>query len=259
MMDAMETMDDDKQPRTEHDRRRRLLIGGFAVAAVVLTIGIIAATRGGGDTIATSGTLATTTTTAPPATTVAAQPLVRAETASTSSSSTTTTTTSLAPTTTTPDTTVVVHTTPRVEAPPKAPAAPNSVNRAGWIAIPGMNLSVEMFQWDAWKGLKELDYGPGHWNGTAEPGQVGNMVVGAHRTSHNHEFRYLDRLEPGDEIKVEDEAGNAFTYLVRETIIVQPEDVWIVNPTETPTITLFACHPLGSTKQRIVVFGDLKT
>lgn len=39
--------------------------------------------------------------------------------------------------------------------------------------------------------------------------------------------------------------------------IVNPDALWIVDPTETATATLFAFHPPGSTRQRIVVFADL--
>ena len=42
--------------------------------------------------------------------------------------------------------------------------------------------------------------GPGHWPGTALPGQLGNAVVAGHRTSHNRDFRNIDQLVPGDEI-----------------------------------------------------------
>ncbi len=50
-----------------------------------------------------------------------------------------------------------------------------------------------------------------------------------------------------------------FTYLVTGTQIVTPDSLWIVDPTDTPTATLFACHPLGSTAQRIVVNLALST
>ena len=37
------------------------------------------------------------------------------------------------------------------------------------------------------------------------------------------------------------------------TEIVGPDALWIIDPSDTPTATLFACHPPGSTRQRIVV------
>ena len=83
------------------------------------------------------------------------------------------------------------------------------------------------------------------------------MVIGGHRTSKHRVFRDVDQLVPGDEIVLNDPNGNPFTYAVSSVEIVEPTDVWIINPTETATATLFACHPPGSTAQRLVVFADL--
>jgi LPXTG-site transpeptidase (sortase) family protein len=48
-----------------------------------------------------------------------------------------------------------------------------------------------------------------------------------------------------------------FTYAVRSTQIVTPADMWVLDPTTKPTMTLIACHPKHSARQRIVVKGDL--
>ena len=136
------------------------------------------------------------------------------------------------------------------------PIAPPSDNRGaednpqlGRIAIPKIGLDSELH--DGIR-LTTLDRGPGHWPGTAMPGQIGNVVVAAHRTSHGAEFRHLDSLAPGDEV-IFSTVDGTFTYLVTGTQIVMPDSLWITDPTDTPTATLFACHPLGSTAKRIVV------
>jgi len=90
------------------------------------------------------------------------------------------------------------------------------------------------------------------------PGQIGNVVVAGHRTSHDAEFRHLDQLLPGDEVVFTTETGT-HTYAVTGTQIVTPDSLWITSPTDTPTATLFACHPLGSTAKRIVVNLTLVT
>ncbi len=100
--------------------------------------------------------------------------------------------------------------------------------------------------------LTTLNHGPGHWPGSASPGQVGNMVVAGHRTSHGAEFRHIDRLVPGDVVTFTTPDG-VFDYTVIGTDIVGPDAMWIIDPSDTPTATLFACHPPGSTRQRIVV------
>jgi sortase A len=123
----------------------------------------------------------------------------------------------------------------------------------GRIQIPKLGVDMAMYEGIR---LTTLDYGPGHWPGSAMPGQAGNVVVGGHRTSKHRVFSDVDQLVPGDHIVFTDPSGT-HTYAVSKVQIVQPTDVWIIDPTPTPTATLFACHPPGSTAQRIVVFADL--
>ena len=88
------------------------------------------------------------------------------------------------------------------------------------------------------------------------PGEVGNVVVAAHRTSHGGPFRNIDQLVAGDTVMFTTDAGE-IPYVVTGTQVVNPDAIWIVDPTDTPTATLFACHPPGSVRQRIVVNLDL--
>ena len=104
--------------------------------------------------------------------------------------------------------------------------------------------------------LTTLDEGPGHWPGTAMPGQAGNVVVAGHRISHNADFGDLHQLNPDDEVIFNTEGGR-HVYSVVSTEIVQPDALWIVDQTPEPTATLFACHPPGSVSQRIVVHLQL--
>jgi sortase A len=177
---------------------------------------------------------------------------------------TTTPPTTTAPTTTTPPTTAAPTTTTwTTETLPEQPAepiiAPSDPHAAepqtqlGGIAIPKLGVDEPMLEGIR---LTTLDYGPGHWPGTAMPGEIGNVVVAGHRTSHGAPFRNLDLLVPGDEVLFTTVAGVS-TYRVTSTEIVNPDAIWIVDPTPTPTATLFACHPPGSVSQRIVVKLEL--
>lgn len=104
--------------------------------------------------------------------------------------------------------------------------------------------------------LSTLNNGPGHWPGTAQPGQQGNVVVAGHRVSHNADFRDLDELSGGDEV-VFNTGGGRFVYRVVGVEIVPPEAMWIIDQGGGNTATLFACHPPGSTRERIVVHLQL--
>ena len=101
--------------------------------------------------------------------------------------------------------------------------------------------------------LTTLDNGPGHWPGTAMPGHLGNVVVGGHRTSHDRPFRNIDQLVAGDQVIFNTPEGR-FVYVVTSTQVVTPDAIWIIDQKNEKTATLFACHPVGSTKERFIVF-----
>jgi sortase A len=147
---------------------------------------------------------------------------------------------------TTGDTTVVTLPVPAPAPPPRAQEAGGSL---GTIEIPKLGIRKPLYEGVT---LNTLDKGPGHWPGTAQPGGIGNVVVAGHRTSHDHPFRDIDQLQPGDEVIFTTSAGR-FVYRVTGTKVVKPNAMYIIDQTSTATATLFACHPPGSTRQRIVV------
>lgn len=233
----------------------------LVTATVVLTI---AACGGSGDE---PGAVATTTVTSISTTASTTSPATTGVAPTTTAPPTTNPPTTMPPTTLAPTlpalgSTTVFATSTTLDVQRSEPIAPpidayasEPVIEMGTIAIPKIGVAMTMYEGIR---LSTLDYGPGHWPGTALPGQVGNVVIGGHRTSKHRVFRDLDRLVEGDEIVFEDDRGR-HVYRVDRVEIVDETAVWIVDPTETPTATLFACHPPGSTAQRIVVFADLVT
>ena len=164
------------------------------------------------------------------------------------------TTTTLPPTTTTlPPTTTTLAPLPQPDPAPLDAYADVPIYQIGTMAIPKINLVHPIFE-GVW--LTVVDHGPGHWPGSAMPGQRGNSVFAGHRVTHSHPFYDLDLLAPGDRVIFYMPRGN-FTYEVTSITIVQPEDLGIITPTRRPTITLFACNPKHSAAQRIVVKGKL--
>ena len=119
----------------------------------------------------------------------------------------------------------------------------------GTIEIPRIALARTLFE-----GIRisTLDDGPGHWPGTAMPGSLGNVVVAGHRVSKNQDFRHLDQLVAGDDVIMTTSAGR-HVYRVTAVEIVRPEALSIVDQTYEYRATLFACHPPGSIRERIVV------
>ena len=132
---------------------------------------------------------------------------------------------------------------------PADPYAPEPLAQLGTIEIPKLGLKDALYQGVT---LRNIDRGPSHWPGSALPGQPGNAVVAGHRSARSQPFRDLDALVAGDTVTFI-VGGVRSTYLVTGNRVVEPEATWIADQTETPTATLYACHPPGSATQRYVV------
>ncbi|GMR11053.1 MAG: hypothetical protein BMS9Abin28_1877 [Anaerolineae bacterium] len=136
-----------------------------------------------------------------------------------------------------------------------APEIPKpSPGHAQRIQIPALwDSPAPVVQGDGWEQLKK---GVGQHIGTANPGEVGNVVLSAHNDIFGELFRYLDRLKPGDEIILSTGVQD-FVYKVTGTRIVEPTEVSVMDPTPRATVTLISCYPYLIDTERIVVFGEL--
>ena len=92
----------------------------------------------------------------------------------------------------------------------------------------------------------------GHVPSTALPGESGNAAFAGHRDTF---FRKLREIREGDRVVViTPEARHE--YVVRETRIVKPTDVSVLDRTPDPVLTLVTCYPfsyIGPAPQRFIV------
>jgi sortase A len=111
-----------------------------------------------------------------------------------------------------------------------------------------------------------LNYGIGHYPGTQVPGGVGNAAFAAHRTGHGSPFFDIEKLQVGDSIYFETQAG-WYRYVVRSLEYVTPEGVGVLDPVPQhpelqPTdrlLTLTSCNPIHTASERIIVYGIFDT
>ena len=163
---------------------------------------------------------------------------------------------------------------------PSGNAAPIPLDAVAVLHVPRLGADYQRVVLEG-TGHSQLKEGPGHYTGTALPGQPGNVAIAGHRTTYGSPFRDLDLLRPGDPIVVET-ADSWFVYRVlgdpgsgdfgadpsgisgRE--IVDPADVQVINPTpdaaaDAPAsgsyLTLTTCHPRFSARQRLIVHAAL--
>jgi sortase A len=147
------------------------------------------------------------------------------------------------------------HLRPMVQSLASVPIPTPGPSQANRLQIPAIGIDAPVVQGDGWEQLKK---GVGQRIGTVNPGDKGNVVLSAHNDIFGEIFRYLDQLEPGDEI-VLFTSQRAYVYIVIGTKVVEPTDVSVMDTTVEPTITLISCYPYLIDDQRIVVQGRLKT
>lgn len=129
----------------------------------------------------------------------------------------------------------------------------------GRIVIPSIGVDVVMVEGNLEGGSESyLKQGPGHWPETLFPGQGGNFVASGHRTTWGAPFFKLNELEPGDEIELVLPYA-VVRYTVSQVIVVAPNETEAVADRDKEQVSLVACHPIYSAKQRIVAQGDMSS
>ena len=122
------------------------------------------------------------------------------------------------------------------------------------------------YHWVVVEGVShnDLEEGPGHYPGTALPGQLGNMVISGHRTTFGHPFNRFAELRGGDIVSLQVRT-HVYRYRVIGTQIVDPGDISVIFPVPgkfgaKPTrhlLTMTTCNPEYSAAQRMVVTAEL--
>jgi sortase A len=124
----------------------------------------------------------------------------------------------------------------------------------GRVDIPRLSVSAAVAEGDDDKTLKNA---VGHLPDTPLPWhRRGNVALAAHRDGL---FRPLEKIRVDDDIRVVTARGE-YHYRVKKTHIVDPDDVWVLAPTDTPTITLITCYPfsfVGNAPRRFIVQAEL--
>lgn len=121
------------------------------------------------------------------------------------------------------------------------------------LVIPKITVDAPIVNNITWEDLKK---GVGYLPGSAYPGERGNLYLAAHNDIYGEIFRYLDKLETGDEFFVYG-GEQKFRYVVKEKRIINPTDVEVMLPTTEPVATLQTCYPYLVDTYRLVVIGEL--
>lgn len=121
-----------------------------------------------------------------------------------------------------------------------------------WLRIPKIGVDIPVLEGDE----KVLERGAWRIPQTSPDPESSNMVISAHRFRYRPPskttFYLLDKLSSGDTIDLFWN-GRQIRYVVQTKRIVDATALSVLDPTDRPTLTLLTCHPLFSTKHRLII------
>jgi sortase A len=150
---------------------------------------------------------------------------------------------------------IPVHLRPVWQSLSNLPTPMPVIEQAIRIQIPAIGVDAPVVQGDSWEQLKK---GVAQHIGTPNPGESGNVVLSGHNDIYGEVFRYLDRLNPGDEVILFTNQRR-YTYVITGTQMVEPTAVEVMAPTPDARVTLISCHPYLVDIHRIVVSAVLQS
>ena len=108
-------------------------------------------------------------------------------------------------------------------------------------------------------------YGEGDLKTAMPDAKTGNFALAGHRNTHGEPFRYINRLEPGDEIVVETQ-DDYYVYKMASILpVTSPSNTSVLDPIPKGSnftgpgryITLTTCTPEFTSKYRMIVWGKM--
>jgi sortase A len=142
----------------------------------------------------------------------------------------------------------------RVEVAKDAATYRKSLHRSdaiGRLTIGSLGLKIILVQGTDHESLKK---GPGHYAGSALPGQGRLVYIAGHRTTYLAPFSHIDSLKAGEYITI-DLPYATFKYVVTKHRVVAATDVDVLRSPDHEVLILQACHPRFFARQRYLVYA----
>ncbi|HEU5014119.1 MAG TPA: sortase [Roseiflexaceae bacterium] len=154
----------------------------------------------------------------------------------------------------------VLNTSSAAAADSSTQAAPEYHGTVARIVIPSIKVDSKVVEvgWDmesvgdqqvpVWQVAK---YAVGQHEGSANPGEGGNIVMAGHVGGFGLVFKLLYYVKPGDQITLYSN-GEQYLYVVKDRLLVQEEGVspeqhaanaQLIAPTDHEMVTLVTCWP----------------
>lgn len=145
-------------------------------------------------------------------------------------------------------------------------AAVKTTEQGNWIRIPSLKVNVPVSEspsMDDDDVLQTLAKGVAMYPNGIRPGENGNVFVAGHSTGepwkgpYRFAFMNVSKLKQGDTILV-DYNNSRYTYTVTGSRVIDPKDThFIESKGDKPTLSLMACWPLWTAKNRMIIESKL--
>jgi len=98
-----------------------------------------------------------------------------------------------------------------------------------------------------------------HYPSDSPFSELGNTVIIGHRYLYvppkQNTFYNLNKARAGDKLRIESKYGTV-NYVVKELRVVNRDELAILYTANRAQLTLVTCHPLWTSKQRLVVIAE---
>lgn len=105
------------------------------------------------------------------------------------------------------------------------------------LRVPGLGIDEIVLEGASGASMA---FGPGHLDGSAAAGDIGNCVISAHRDTH---FAFLEKLGPGDIVEVENTCGIRTSYRITSKRVLHENRTDSLESGDTRELTLITCYP----------------
>ncbi len=149
---------------------------------------------------------------------------------------------------------------------PLVPAYNPAEAASNWIRIPAIGVNVPVALSPSMKDadvISTLTKGAALYPNGVTPGALGNTFISAHSSgepwkgAYRFAFTRINELKSGDVLQL-DWKGARYSYRIYESEIITPTPEFrVISDRPVPTISLMACWPIWSTKNRMLIHAEL--
>lgn len=130
----------------------------------------------------------------------------------------------------------------------------NNYKIDGILIIPSINVKLPIIN-DA--TTHNLDISVASLKGTGYPGTEGNYAIAGHRSRiYGQLLNRANELQAGEVIDIETNE-NIIRYIIKEKLLVNPEDVWVLENKGKSELTIITCHPIKNPTHRLIIKAEV--